>query len=71
MVLSRTTVQRVTQLETQIEENKTRMQGFTDQLTARIGGNDIVAQDDDGNFTLDIDDWDDPAFDAEFVQEFG
>jgi hypothetical protein len=70
-VLSRTTVQRVTQLETQIEENKTRMQGFTDQLTARIGGNDIVAQDDDGNFTLDIDDWDDPAFDPEFVQEFG
>jgi hypothetical protein len=70
-VLSRTTVQRVTQLETQIEENKTRMQDFTDQLTARIGGNDIVAQDDNGNVTLDIDDWDDPAFDPEFVQEFG
>lgn len=70
-VLSRTTVQRVTQLETQIEENKTRMQDFTDQLTARIGGNDIVAHDENGNVTLDIDDWDDPAFDPEFVQEFG
>jgi hypothetical protein len=47
------------------------MQDFTDQLTARIGGNDMFSKDDNGNFTLDIDDWDDPAFDAEFVQEFG
>jgi hypothetical protein len=71
-VLSRTTVQRVTQLEAQLEENKTRMKSFTDQLTERIGGNDIVvAQDEDGNVTLEVDDWDDPAFEPEFVQEFG
>jgi hypothetical protein len=70
-VLSRTTVQWTTQLEGQLEENKTRMHIFTDQLTERIGGNDIVVQDDNGNVTLDVDDWDDPTFDTEFVQEFG
>ena len=70
-VLSRTTVQRMTQLETQLEENKTRMKDFSEHLTERIGGNDIVAEDENGNVTLEIDDWDDPAFDSEFVEEFG
>ena len=70
-VLSRTTVQRMTQLEMQLDENKTRVKGYTDKLTERIGGNDVVQQDDGGNMILNIDDWDDPAFDAEIVQEFG
>ena len=70
-VLSRTTVQRMTQLETQLEENKTRMKDFSEHLTVRIGGNDIVAEDENGNIILEIDDWDDPAFDSEFVEEFG
>ncbi|KAI2511697.1 hypothetical protein MHU86_2763 [Fragilaria crotonensis] len=70
-VLSRTTVRRMTQLETQLEENKTRMSDFSDHLTERIGEDNIVAQDENGNVILEIDDWDDPAFDPEFVQEFG
>ena len=70
-VLSRTTVQRVINLEAQLDDNKARMQAFTTSLTERIGGNDIVIQDDEGNNMLNIDDWDDPAFDPEFVQEFG
>ncbi|KAI2499334.1 Reverse transcriptase (RNA-dependent DNA polymerase) [Fragilaria crotonensis] len=71
-VLSRTTVQRMTQLETQVDENKARMQAYTVQLTERIGGNDIIARDGgDGDVVLNIDDWDDPAYDPEFVQEFG
>ena len=70
-VISRTTVQRMTNLETQVDENKSKMKAFTDQLTERIGGNDMIIEDGDGNFILNIDDWDDPAFDAEFVQEFG
>ncbi|KAI2495086.1 Reverse transcriptase (RNA-dependent DNA polymerase) [Fragilaria crotonensis] len=71
-VLSRTTVQRMTQLEMQLEENKTRMKDFSEQLTERIvGGNDIVAEDENGNVILEIDDWDNPAFDSEFVEKFG
>ena len=70
-VISRTTVQRVTNLELQVEENKTRMNAYTGELTERIGGNDFVAIDENGNEFMNISDWDDPAFDAEFVQEFG
>ena len=70
-VISRTTVQRMTNLESQLEENKTRMQSFTNQLAEQIGENDIVVQDEDGNNMLNVDDWDDPAFDPDFVQEFG
>jgi hypothetical protein len=66
-VLSRTTVQQMTQLEGQLEENKTCIRIFTDQLTDRIGGNDIVVQDNNGNVASDIDDWDDPISDSEFV----
>jgi hypothetical protein len=47
------------------------MKDFSEHLTERIGGNDIVAEDENGNVTLEIDDWDDPAFDSEFVEEFG
>ena len=70
-VISRTTVQRVTNLELQVEENKTRMNSYTGELTERIGGNDFVAIDENGNEFVNISGWDDPAFDAEFVQEFG
>ena len=70
-VILRTTVQKVTNLELQIEENKTRMNTCTSELTERIGGNDFVAIDENGNEFVNINDWDDPAFNAEFVQEFG
>ncbi|KAI2511667.1 Reverse transcriptase (RNA-dependent DNA polymerase) [Fragilaria crotonensis] len=70
-VLSRTTVQRMTQLEMQLDENKSRTQAFSAQLSDRIGGNDIVVQDEEGNIAIEVDDWDDPAYDPEFVQEFG
>lgn len=51
------TVQCMTQLEAQlVEENKTRMQqAFTTQLPDRVGGNDIVAQDEEGNVTIEVD----------------
>ena len=70
-VLSRTTVQRVTNLESKTDDTKTRMQTFTTLITERIGGNDLVVQDDMGHHVVDVDDWDDPAYDMEFVQEFG
>jgi hypothetical protein len=70
-VLSRTTVQRVTNLETKTDDNKNRMQAFTASITERIGANDLVVQDEIGHHVIDVDDWDDPAYDTEFVQEFG
>ena len=39
-VLSRTTVQRVTNLEMKISDNEARMSNFTTLITERIGGND-------------------------------
>jgi hypothetical protein len=70
-VVSRTTVQRVTNLETKVGENEALMTSFTTRITERIGGNDLVVQDGLGHHVVAIDDWDDPAYDAEFVQEFG
>ena len=70
-VLSRTTVQRVTNLELKTDENKTRMLDFSRLITERIGGNDLVIQDDMGHQVIPVDNWDDPAYDAEFVQEYG
>jgi hypothetical protein len=70
-VLSRTTVQRVTNLETKVEENKTRMTSFTTMIAERIGGNDLVVQDELGHNVVAVNDWDDPVYDAEFVQEYG
>lgn len=61
----------MTNLESQLNENKTQMQRFTSQLVEQVGENDIVMQDADGNYMLNVDDWDDPAFDPNFVQEFG
>jgi hypothetical protein len=70
-VLSRTTVQRVTNLESKVDDNKTRMNDFTTRVTERIGGNDLVVQDELGHNIVAVDDWDDPVYDAEFVQEYG
>ena len=70
-VLSRTTVQRVTNLETKTDNSKNRMQAFTASITERIGGNDLVVQGKIGHHIINVDDWEDPDYDAEFVQEFG
>ncbi len=69
-VLSRTTVQRVTNLELQLEENKTKCATYTAALQERLGDNELVALDGKGDLELP-DDWEDPAFNKEFVQEFG
>ena len=48
------------------------MQAFTTLLIKRIGGNDVVVQDNElGHQVIPVDNWDDPAYDAEFVQEYG
>jgi hypothetical protein len=69
-VMSRTTVQRVTNLELQIDENKVKCADFTTSLSERLGGNDIVMLDEDGDLIVP-DDWDDPRFNEEFVEEYG
>ncbi|KAI2505829.1 Reverse transcriptase (RNA-dependent DNA polymerase) [Fragilaria crotonensis] len=40
-------------------------------ITERIGGNDLVVEDELGHHVVPVEDWDDPTYDAEFVQEFG
>lgn len=69
-VLSRTTVQRVTNLELQLEENKTKCATYTAALQERLGDNELIALDGNGDLELP-DDWEDPAFNKEFVEEFG
>jgi hypothetical protein len=69
-VLSRTTVQRVTNLELQVAENKEKCKAFTDTLTERLGENDIIMRNNDGDLILP-DDWDDPSFNREFLDEYG
>jgi hypothetical protein len=69
-VLSRTTVQRVTNLELQVAENKEKCKAFTDTLTERLGENDIIMRNNDGDLILP-DDWDDPSFNREFHEEYG
>ena len=44
---------------------------FIMSLTERIGGNDLIVQDELGNDVLAIDNWDDSAYDKEFVEKFG
>jgi hypothetical protein len=41
-MLSWTTVQQMMQLQSQLDENRTRMRTFTDRLTERIGGNILL-----------------------------
>ena len=65
-------MQRMTQLEAHVEENKVRTRAFTEQLAERIGANDVIAQDGEhGDVVVSVSDWDDPAYDPEFEKEFG
>ena len=69
-VLSRTTVQRVTNLELQLEENKTKCLAFTAALQERLGDDQLAELDENGELIIP-DEWDDPAFSKEFIEEFG
>ena len=69
-VLSRTTVQRVTNLELQLEENKTKCLAFTAALQERLGNDQLAELDDNGELIIP-DEWNDPAFSKEFIEEFG
>ena len=69
-VLSRTTVQRLTNLEIQLDDNKNKCAAFTTVIAERLGGNDFVPIDEDGERIIP-DDWDDPQFNEEFVEEYG
>ena len=69
-VLSRTTVQRVTNLELQLEENKVKCDTFTAAISERLGGNDIIPIGDDGELVIP-EDWDDPQYNQDFVEEYG
>ena len=68
-VLSRTTVQRVTNLESQTKENSARQLAFDNVIAARLGNADYYARDLEGKVVPG--DWGDSnAFDAEFQDEF-
>ena len=69
-ILSRTTVQRVTNLELQVDENKAQFIAFTTAIDQHIGGNDLAPHDENGELVID-DDWRDPEFDPMFMEEFG
>jgi hypothetical protein len=69
-VLSRTTVQRVTNLKLQVEENKHKCAEFTSSLVTRVGDPDHIARDGDGDLVIP-NDWDDPEFTEQFIEEFG
>ena len=69
-VMSRTTVQRVTNLELQVEENKAKCMAYTASLTERVGDNELVLLDENGDMVIP-DDWDDPNFSQEFIEEYG
>ena len=68
-VLSRTTVQRVTNLELQTAENKARTDEFDRAIRERLSAVDYFIQDGDGKVTPG--DWGDSSeFDPEFQEEF-
>jgi Reverse transcriptase (RNA-dependent DNA polymerase) len=68
-VLSRTTVQRVTNLELQTAENKARTDEFDRTIRERLKAVDYFIQDGDGKITPG--DWgDSKEFDPEFQEEF-
>jgi Reverse transcriptase (RNA-dependent DNA polymerase) len=69
-VLSRTTVQRVTNLELQLDETKAKCTEYTTALADRVGDPHHLAYDEDGQLEIP-DDWSDPAFNKEFIEEFG
>ena len=67
-VLSRTTVQRVTNLELQVNENKAKCVEFTTAVDHHVGGNDLAPHDEGGDLVFS-DDWEDPKFDPVFMEE--
>ena len=68
-VLSRTTVQRVTNLELQTDENKSRCKVFNDTTQTRIGNPDYFTA--DGKVIPgDWQDYDPVDLDDEFIEEF-
>jgi hypothetical protein len=69
-VLSRKTVQRVTNLELQVEENKAKCATFTASITEKLGGNGMIPIGDDGEVAIP-DDWNDPRYNQDFVEEYG
>lgn len=69
-VLSRTTVQRVTNLELQLDENKTKCADYTFAIGDRLGNDNFVPINNEGNPIL-RDDWDDPQHNNDFVEEYG
>ncbi len=69
-VLSRTAVQRVTNLELQLDENKAKCEAFTTAITERLGGNEMIPIGEDCRIMIP-DNWDDPNFNKEFVEEYG
>ena len=69
-VPSRTTVQRVTNVELQFDENKTKCDAFSTAITERLGGNDLIPIGDNGEVVIP-DGWDDPDLINNFVEELG
>ena len=69
-VLSRTTVQRVTNLELQVDENRTKCATFMAAIDQQVGGNDLAPNDKHGKLTYS-DNCEDPKFDPVFTEEFG
>ena len=69
-VMSRTTVQRVTNLELQVGENKVKCADFTTSLSERLGNNDLVVHDENGDL-IAPDDWGDPRFNEKIIEDYG
>jgi hypothetical protein len=67
-VLSKTTVQQVTNLEVQLEENKERCNNFNTCIAERIGEIDLIPRHEDGQIRIP-DGLDDPDFNREIVEE--
>ena len=68
-VLSRTTVQRVTNLELQVDENITRCRAFDESISERLGDPENYVADGNGKVTPSA--WEaTDGFDQEFVDEF-
>jgi hypothetical protein len=71
-VISRTaTVQRVTNLELQLLENKAKCDEYTAALAKCVGNGLAVQYDNGGELVIVPDDWDDPAFIEDFIEAFG
>ncbi len=63
-------MQRVTNLELQLEENKTKCLAFPAALQERLGNDKLAVLDEDGELIIP-NEWDDPVFNKEFIEDFG